>query len=464
MTKLFGIILIIFFSVTPTFALIISEIVANPEGSDTGCEIIEIYNEEEKDYDISDISLFDGGTLRELKIGNSDTKILTKEFVLFLQNDFPTKNCIIPINGKYFFSNFQLANTKDSLILKLKNGTELDNFKFDKDGIEGVKLEGKEGSSLSKIDNTIKESKITLGKINEIFNNSTSVTNNNSTTTTETTQTFTQPTYYNKYYFPESEKIYLNIGENKIGVVGADILFEAVAVNGDKKSVNANFFWSFGDGETAEGKNVFHNYKFPGEYTVDAEGFANGYKNNSRVYVKVVEPNVKIKLQEKNNLLFVEIFNLSKEEIDIGGFLINETALPKRLSILPNKSIKIANTTLKLATSTSKVSLQFANKIEIAKDEILIKISDQKKVLEKNLSATTTQTVSVYTIEDYEKLKNTPVIVVKKNIKKNTIRKNIVNKANNEQITKAENFTNEKFVVKNEQVSPIKSFLNYFGI
>ncbi|MTI20868.1 PKD domain-containing protein, partial [Fulvivirga sp. RKSG066] len=40
-----------------------------------------------------------------------------------------------------------------------------------------------------------------------------------------------------------------------------------------------SFFWSFGDGEVAYGKNQKHTYHFPGEYTVTLEATANGKRD-----------------------------------------------------------------------------------------------------------------------------------------------------------------------------------------
>ena len=478
MNKVFGALLIFLLCASQSFALVISEIIANPVGTDTGCEVIEIYNNDDRDYDISELELFDSGIKRSLSSGNSDGHILAKEYFLLLQTNSAIANCGYTYSGKYFLSNFQLTNTKDSLSLGQKNGQEIDNFSFDKDGIEGVKLEAKEGRSLSKIDNTITESNITLGNVNSVF---ASVKTSLEATSTEVTipaDSFVLPTYYSRDYFPESEKIYVNAGGNRVALLGSEVEFEGKVVTGDKKQINnAKYFWSFGDGEIGEGERVTHVYKYTGEYVVFVEAYTNGYKNQGKLYVKVVEPNLKINLHNRSDEKFVEVVNNSKEEVDIGGFLIKSyggefehtSTLPKKLLILPNKSINISCDTLEFSTSTNRVVFTYSNGKEIDKAELYGNKLNVSKEVNDNIivnNSSTAKLVSVMTKENFDKFKSIDSIptttIVHPVLKPRLSYKRVNNLVEEKKGSFKEQ--EKSFTIENNKSNILSKVFRYFGI
>ena len=64
-------------------------------------------------------------------------------------------------------------------------------------------------------------------------------------------------------------EIKVEIIANRTAIVGADALFSGKALGADGKPLdNVRFLWNFGDGETKEGQNVLHRFRFPGEYVV----------------------------------------------------------------------------------------------------------------------------------------------------------------------------------------------------
>jgi len=472
--KVFAIVCIYFLSLCPVFALVISEVHPKPtplDGEQKGREWIEVFNNSGDVIDLTEYVLTESKGDRIIS-ANGDKILQSGEYAIIGQDYTKFKNDPInaSFNGKFFTAGFTaLTDSGEELILK-KNGQEICGLKTYSSVTVYDQSVHYTSSGLSKANATPGTGNLSVGETyTQLTGAEISTTPTNATssaTTSVVVETFVAPTYYSRYYFPESEKIYVSAGDNKIGVVGAEISFEAKAVTGDKKNVNANYFWSFGDGEVGEGANVYHNYKFPGEYTVDVEGYANGNKSNTRLYVKIVEPNLQIKLGHINHDNYVEIFNKSKDEIDVGGFLINSSTLPKKLSILPNKSIKISEQTLKLATGTTKVSLRFSNGVEIANDEQILtqKEIEKRELIIKNNTPTSTQ-VSVYTRENYENLQKNIVKPQTKKVMTNQVSKS--NSTSKPDVTSKftpVDYTNEKFVVKNEEKNMIQSLLNYFGI
>ena len=298
------------------------------------------------------------------------------------------------------------------------------------------------------------------------------------------TYNFILPTYYNRNYWPESEKIYVNVGENKIGILGAETNFEAKTLTGDKKQVgNATYFWSFGDGAVGEGKNTFHQYNFIGEYVAFVEAYANGAKSDAKVYVKIIEPNLEAILKENFGKKFVEIKNNSKDEIDIGNFLIKSfggefertSTLPKKLLILPQKSVILSQEILKFATSTNKIIFAYQNgkEISVSKLESSNTIVDNSynQILQIPENLNKNSLVQVLTKESFEKLNLNKASSTTQNSFKNYgfLRKKVYAKNKKflpiSKATSTENYSENKFIIKSDEGKNIFSkVFEYFGI
>jgi hypothetical protein len=410
-------------------ALLISEI--HPSSS-ASREWVEIFNNSDQAYDLTDHKFFEDDVRRSISTTSlATTFILNAGEYALLVDDLPKFQSSYPsYTGKVFrTTSFDLHDDKEILELRtsLSNWKTPDGICYKKENITLDKSLAFNGTEFIPAEETpgtgTLNTSATSIYISGSCTPSTNTNTNNTSTTTESTttdttvETFVNPTYFYRSYWPESEKIYVSAGENRIGLAGGDIIFEGRAITGDKKSApNTNFFWSFGDGETAEGKKVLHVYKYPGEYTVDLEGYNNGYKSNNRIYIKVVNSDLKIRIIERNLEKVVEITNASKNEIDIGGYSVKTSGgefeytktLPKILSILPNKSILLSQETLNFATSTTKVALTFPNGKEMVVFENIVKNADLKNASLKINKPISPITVSVFTKEDFERMAKVP--------------------------------------------------------
>lgn len=485
--------------ISPNFvsALIISEINFDPNGSDTDREWIEVFNETQNSIDLSQIKFFENNVNHGIDSVSGDVNIMSGEYVVVVQDlnkfkiDFPS------YSGKIFQSSFSLSNSGEILSLKSKEGNTLTTVNYGNylsgvtsgqtvvlDGTNYTKANPNPGSgNLVVGQNTMVDTSTSGDSGSSTNSTTTNSTSNNNSTTTDANGNFVSPIYYHRSYWPESEKVYLEIGENKIGLVGADIDFVANAVMGDKRPVtSANYFWSFGDGETSEGKKVFHIYKYPGEYTVDAEVYSGGNKKESRIYVKIIEPEIAIKFAEKNSEKFVELTNKTKDEIDIGGFQIKSSGgefekvstLPKKLSLMPLKKVAISQETLKFATSTTAVSLLMPNGKIISESKIssLANNNPIKSTIYQQANIASNTVVSVFTKEEFEKkqrqvenIKSKPVFrnaLYAKKVATTTVVNNQVIATN--QDSKVSEVNTNSFVVKNEGPNFVKTILDYFGI
>jgi len=456
-----------------TSALIITEINFDPAGSDDGREWIEVFNEGSSAKDFTTYKFFEANTNHGVDVVFGDKNINPSEYAVLVQDMTKFKADFPSYAGKIFKSSFSLSNTGEVLSLKDSGGAIVSTVNYSPtsagvksgetinyDGTNWVKGTASPGTSL-------------------VLGTSETATTTTTSTTTDTTSTTSigsvySPVYQYRGYFPESEKIYLYVGENKEVLSGATTPFEANAVMGDKKPIaNANYFWSFGDGATAEGKTVKHIYKYPGEYTVDVEVYANGSKAEDKIYVKATVPNVKVNLKIIDGEKALEIINQGIEEIDLGGFgvktiggefLANHT-LPKKLSVLGKRSITIPQETMNFATGTTALQLLFENGKVLSEFVPAVLGTSTVRYQSNTFTANTTSTIAqVFTKEEYEnwqKKVSEEQREVKKMIKV-PVKKIVIKKE--ETVKEVEPVDNDKFSIGTSKQGKLKTWFGFLGL
>ena len=158
-------------------------------------------------------------------------------------------------------------------------------------------------------------------------------------------------------------------GEDIRAAVGTLVEFRGHATNAKNEQVeNVRFLWNFGDGETKEGRVVFHIYSIPGKYTVglsitSAENVASDYHRVEIVSNQITIGDV---LEGENG--FIRFINPSDIEIDVGGWLVDDGAgmrfaIPSHTKIASHSEIALANqiTKLFLAKIIYPATLRFPN-------------------------------------------------------------------------------------------------------
>jgi hypothetical protein len=367
--------------IVPTYALVISEAQFDPAGSDTDREWVEIFNDYSYSVDLTSYKFYENNTNHGIDVLSGDKNIQSGEYVVLVQDMNKFKADFPSYTGKIFKSSFSLSNSGESLSVKDKDGNTVSTLNYSPtstgagngttvnfDGVVQSKGTATPGSG---------NLQVNLNSQAPVIQTSTTTTQTATTTSTTTETTsgsqnsdlFSAPIYYYRSYFPESEKIYVYAGESRISLVGSDVFFTGKVVRGDSGlTTGANLFWNFGDGETAEGTQVKHVYKYPGEYVVDLEGYWNGAKSEDRIYVKVMEGNFKVSM-EGGDTKKVKIENVNSVQIDIGGMLLRTWGgvsdvvytIKNKTIILPNKSIYLSQDLVKFATDTKNIELKLAN-------------------------------------------------------------------------------------------------------
>ena len=140
---------------------------------------------------------------------------------------------------------------------------------------------------------------------------------------------------------------------NKTAVVGADALLSGKALGADGKPLdNVRFLWNFGDGETKEGQNVLHRFRFPGEYIVMLDIAYGKWSAAARLTITAIKSPLIISQIKEGTDGFVEITNEGSAELDLFGWYLKSGnvsfLIPKNTIIAASKKIIFPNEVTKL--------------------------------------------------------------------------------------------------------------------
>lgn len=141
------------------------------------------------------------------------------------------------------------------------------------------------------------------------------------------------------------EIVYVNAGQNIRAFVGQEIEFSGEArLRGGDVPRRANFNWAFGDGKGDRGRDTTHSYRRQGEYNVVLTVEYSGRSFRDRIRVQVVDQDI-ISMGEVGDD-FVEVVNSTDHNIDISGwglesgeekmtFALGTYLLPKNTVAIP---------------------------------------------------------------------------------------------------------------------------------
>lgn len=165
------------------------------------------------------------------------------------------------------------------------------------------------------------------------------------------------------YSAPEFE---ITAGRPRIGFVGAPLSFEA-RVKRSKDippGTGMRSAWSFGDGGQAFDAATQHVYEFPGQYAVVVNCDSGGAHAVARVAVKIIEPRLSISFTpapSPASPASIEVANLDTTEINIGGFIVEDAQthfiVPRDTIIAPHLSIRLPSDLTGIAQPTGFVRI-----------------------------------------------------------------------------------------------------------
>lgn len=367
--------------------VVINELMYNPEGSDTGREWIELYNEGQ-----SDITLVGGSGKGSWRVSDGSNHTLTDPaggtgrgslvvpaggylVVASDPNDF--------ISGEYADLSAQASSSysvvKSSISLS-NNGTTvalIDGTGATVDSVSYTPSQGgsDDGSSLQRqSDGSWIAALPTPGAANSstpyvpppsVDDSSASSADQSNAPASATTQS---PVQTSSYVPPPAPSLYADAGGDRTVIVGADAEFDASAYDKTQTLLDptkVRFMWNFGDGSTAEGAAVLHHFSYPGRYAVSLEIADNRNAATDQVMVTAQPAALSFSLLPGDG---VEIGNLAGEDLDLSGWIIRQDAtsfgaqlmLPEHTAIFSGSALQISPQTLSFKASSSSM-LEYPN-------------------------------------------------------------------------------------------------------
>jgi hypothetical protein len=337
----------------------ITEVMYDPEGSDTKHEWIEVYNDGSA-VDLSDWKVFEGGTNHKLVIFSGSPNLATGAYAVIADDaetflaDFPSFSGTLfdtAYTGGLNNTNGETITIRDSelndiatLSYNVSLGASGDGFSLQRSGAAWVAAAPTPGSGFSGSSQTQNTQTQETPEVPQIQQASTQET----------------PAAYGSA--PVDPQMFVSAGGDRTVTVGSGSVFSATAVGLKKEPItNARYVWNFGNGESREGKSVLFTYAIPGTYAVTVDASSGLYAAVDRITVNVISADIQI---TESTSEYISLTNNSSREVDIGLWqIVGENGVfvfPARSVLLPRSVVKVSAETLGFGISAqSSLSLLY---------------------------------------------------------------------------------------------------------
>ncbi len=395
--------LILFFSgFNLTYAgVVINEIMYDVEGTDTGREWIEVYNDSDVSVDLSAFKFFEADTNHEIVSAEGNGEVKAYDYAIIALDPAKFKTDWPNFVGNIFDSSFSLSNEGENLAVKDSNLNIVDEYAYSS-------ALGAQGNlkSLQKISSVWESAAPTPGKENET-SSSPPVTDgngdysggNNSGETEENISSSNSNNAKKKTKIATAQKIKTQITTKLLAYVGVPHLFEGMAFGKEGEQLfRGKYFWNFGDGDFRESKVIntdkfSHTYFYPGDYAIIFEYYPDQFTDtpdaSQKVSIKTIIPEILISNVGNDKDFFLELLNNTNYEADISQWILfgNEKSfvLPRNTIIGSKKkmiiSSKVTNFSaldkdaLRLATPQGNMISAY---VSLATPAVSIKTSNKK--------------------------------------------------------------------------------------
>ncbi len=346
--------------------VVITEIMYDLEGSDSGREWIEVQNTGSEDIDISTWRFREAEVNHKLNVAQGSGVIPAGGYAIIADN---TDKFLVDhsFSGVLFDSSFSLKNTGEELTIKDADLVDIDTVAYDPeigakgDGnslqlsggvwVVGSPTPGSGASSGGGAEQATEESEVEPSRDAEEESSLPSSSSNVSG-------------------WPTEPQVLVNAGERmRIAVVGADTEFTGRALGIEKDPLlGIRYLWVFGDGGSREGERVLYHYSYPGEYVVMLRASSGKYVGTDRVRVMVIPADITISSVGFGVPSFVELYNQTPYELDLSRWVIKVDesmfSIPRDTIILSGNKIRFSSETTELfAQSDDTISLLYSNGI-----------------------------------------------------------------------------------------------------
>lgn len=304
----------------------ITEIMYDLEGSDTGREWIEIYNNSGSSIDLTKYKFVESGSSHGISHFSGSTDLPNGEHAVITDNpntfivDYPNQS-----RTQIYDSSFSLSNDKgESLSLKDPDGNIV--YEITYDVLIGANGDGK---SLQFINSWAASSPSPMVLNSSNSNNINENKDNDNTETTNTIDNSKTAGGLGFIPYQKDPEMSFVFSAPKSSVVGINVEYKAILYGYSGERITAGkFVWNFGDGTIQEDqyiKPVNHIYYYPGNYTVSLVYRYNWYANTvaiGKFNIQIVDTPLVMKDYYDKPIPAIKIANTKDQEYNIGGYII----------------------------------------------------------------------------------------------------------------------------------------------
>ena len=389
-------------------ALSISEIMYDPEGSDTSREWVEVYNDTNSPINLTTWKFFESGTNHGMTSYSGGTSFPSLGYAIVADNPLKFLEDFPSYQGVLYDSTFSLSNSGEHIAFKeSSSGPEICSVDYN------TSLGGNnDGSTLSTVDGVWVKSDATPGKENQIASQDLNSSSSSTSTTTNTQATVAQMS-------APTADVVLYMPSEKIAIAGAETQFSTFGLTRRGDTINnLTYTWAYGDGGEGTGSTTLYRYAYPGRYITQVEG-NNGYVMGvGRINVRVVSPDIAItKIENGKYGAFVDVANPNVYDLDLSQWKL---AIDNKIFSFPkNTLIQGKGVThfsgLAMGFASTTISSSTVVKILFPNQEEVVRYQYEKKEIAA-LSAIAVQP-TIYQITSTQKatLNNVKSVVVLKN-------------------------------------------------
>ncbi len=353
------IISMMFFMLVPSFVqaqVIISEIMYDIEGADTGREWIEVENIGSETVDLSVWKLFEADTNH--RITEVGTKVLSPGgFAIIADNVGKFKVDNPSFSGLLFESAFSLSNEGETLIIRNQSGVDSDSVAY----MPALGAAGN-GTTLQKSGSGWIAALPTVGSATVVTESSEppqeeKAKDENTKDLEVSLQAAEKTAVHSSHSSQEvanisfdAPELVVTSGRTRLGFVGVPLSFEAKVKSSKNIPIGSGVSnsWSMGDGSRESGQFISHTYDFPGDYIVILNSALGGAEAVSKVKVRIIEPNISLEAGEG----YVSVENKDINELNLGGWII--ASQPGRF-VIPEDTIIAARSMVKFSENVTRL-------------------------------------------------------------------------------------------------------------
>lgn len=339
--------LLLFLPVSSFAQVVITEVMYDLPGSDTGREWIEVYNTGETAVDLSVYKFFEANTNHKIAtttIGQN-TQLAPGEAVVIA--DVPSKFLADwpSFVGALFDSSFSLSNSGELLVIKDAEGNTTDSLTYD------VALGGAgDGNTLQKGSSGWTAAPAAPGVYEGGTPSAQSAPAPPSPGAATPSATPPPP---NVLWKEPPPRLSVKASGPVTVIAGADTSFEGAAFGLEKEPLpHARFTWNFGDGAGAEGKRVTHRFLIPGDYIVYMDAASGDLSVGDRLVVKVIPSPISISAAVPGESGYVTLANGAAADIDISSWILEGRGgrfiFPRNTYLSSKKEVAFPNVVTRL--------------------------------------------------------------------------------------------------------------------